>query len=97
MEVLYNLFKPLVDSEVFTVIMDIIIYLNPIALAPQVYKVIKAKSVEGISVTMYMIFFLIQLAFVFHGIKTQSSTVFLSMFISMIESLVIMITVKIKN
>ena len=93
METLNDRTKKLIETKLFETVMDLVIYANPIALAPQLYTVITADSVEGISIIMWLIFAVIQLAFVFHGIKTKSVSVFLSMLISMAESITIVVLV----
>jgi hypothetical protein len=97
MDMLYNHCKPLVEAKWFTVVMSITIFLNPIAIFPQVWTALTAPSVEGISAGMWFIFVIIQLAFIFHGIKSKSTSMFFSMVISLIETSTIIITVLIRS
>lgn len=87
----------LTESKIFTVFTPILIYLNPVALLPQVITVLNTENVAGISFWMWVVFALIQLAFVFEGIKNKNATIFLSMFISFIESVIILTVVFIKG
>lgn len=97
MEKLYQRVSWLVDASWFEKIMSLIIFMNPVALFPQVIVAFTASSVEGIALHMWYLFALIQTAFVFHGIKTKSLSVFLSMLISVIESLAIIIIVTMRG
>lgn len=93
MEALYNRFKYLVEARWFKIVMDSVIYANPLALAPQVYVAFTAVNVEGISLVMWFIFAVIQIAFAFSGIQTKKLSIFLSMSISFFESITIIIVV----
>ena len=52
--------------------------LTTASFVPQVYKVIKTKSVEGISLTMYSVFFTGILFWFYYGIKINSFSVILA-------------------
>ncbi|MFW0838114.1 MAG: hypothetical protein ACKKL5_03885 [Candidatus Komeilibacteria bacterium] len=97
MSKLYSIFAGLVEANWFTRVMDITVFLNPIAIAPQLWSVFTAPSVEGVSAGMWFIFAGIQLAFVFQGIKHKSASMFLSMLISLIETSTIIITVLVRS
>ncbi len=97
MEKLYELFKPLVEANWFKKLTDITIFLNPIAILPQVKEVFTASSVEGISIGMWLMFVAIQATFVFIGIKTKSASMFYSMLISLSASLTIITVVLIRG
>ena len=97
MDHLYQWFKPLVEARWFTMIMDVVIFANPLAILPQVVVVLTASSVEGIALPMWFIFAAIQAAFVSHGIKSKSSSIFLSMLVSFMESVVIIIAVLVRS
>jgi hypothetical protein len=97
MDFLHTRMKPLVETHWFEVIMSLIIFANPVAIAPQVLMAFTAPSVEGIAVPMWFIFAAIQAAFVFHGIKTRSASVFLSMLMSFLESIAIIAAVYIRG
>lgn len=97
METLHGRLKPLVEARWFEWMMSVVIFANPIAIFPQVLVVFTAPSVEGISLMMWGIFAAIQAAFVFHGIKTKSASVFLSMLVSVLESLTIIVTVLVRG
>jgi MtN3 and saliva related transmembrane protein len=52
--------------------------LTTASFVPQVYKVIKTKSVEGISLTMYSVFLAGILFWFYYGIKINSFSVILA-------------------
>lgn len=93
MDKLYSVCEPLVEAGWFKWLMGVIILSNPFALAPQVIVAFTAPSVEGISVTMWFIFLGIQTALAFNGIRAKQASVFISMSISVLESLTVIITV----
>ncbi|MDP2665747.1 MAG: hypothetical protein Q8P23_03920 [bacterium] len=97
MNSMYTRFAPLVNARWFEVVMSLLIFANPVAIAPQVFVVFTTPSVEAISVPMWCIFSAIQTAFVFNGIKTKNFSVFASMLISLIESIAIIVTVYVRG
>ena len=52
--------------------------LTTASFVPQVYKMVKTKSVEGISLTMYSVFFVGILFWLYYGIKIDSFSVILA-------------------
>jgi len=97
MDFLYSWTKPLTSALWFKRLMSFIIFLNPLALTPQVWSALTAPSIEGISVHMFFAFAAIQTAFVFNGIETRNKSIFISMSISLLESCVIIVTVYIRG
>ncbi|MFW0862741.1 MAG: hypothetical protein ACKKL6_04130 [Candidatus Komeilibacteria bacterium] len=97
MEKLYNTFAFLVEANWFKRVMDVTVFLNPVAIAPQIWSAFTAPSVEGISVGMWLIFAGIQLAFVFQGIKHKSASMFLSMLLSLMETSTIIAVVLVRG
>jgi len=97
MDTLHAGCRPIVESAVFNTIMSLIILINPIALLPQAYAAVTGPSVQGISLTTWSLFAVIQCAFTFNGIKTRSASVFFSMGISLFISLAIIATVLIRS
>lgn len=96
MDFLYEKVKPVVDTRLFEVIMTFAVFLNPLAIFPQLIDVLTLPSLNGVNVTMFYVFAVIQIAFVFHGIKTRSASIFFSMLISLIESITIITTVYVR-
>ena len=94
---LYQRFETVVTAQWLTVVINVIIYANPIAILPQLISALTAQNVEGISLSMWYIFGSIQAAFIFQGIKTKTSSIFFSMLISMLESIAIIIIVYIRS
>jgi uncharacterized protein with PQ loop repeat len=97
MNLLYGRFAPLVEAKWFKIVMTLIIFLNPLAILPQLIAVLTSPSVDGVAVNMWYMFTAIQTAFVFHGIQTKSPSVFFSMLISLSESIIIIVTVYVRT
>ena len=93
MNALYSRLESVVEAKWFAVIMSLVIFTNPLAVFPQLLVALTAPDVRAISIAMWFTFATIQLAFVFHGIKTKSASVFLSMLVSFLESVTIIIVV----
>ncbi len=84
-------------SGPYIFVSSIVILLNPVSLAPQVYRVFTAPSVEGISPTMWIIFAFVQLALLLEGIKMKKPALFFSMLVSILESLTILTVVMVRS
>jgi hypothetical protein len=97
MDSLYLRLQPVVERWLLVRVMSIIIFLNPVAIMPQVWTAIMAPSVEGISSSMWCIFAAIQAAFALQGIRTKTASIFLSMLISFVLSIVIILTVYVRS
>ena len=81
------------EQRFFKVVVAGLIFMNPVALAPQVWTAFTAPSVEGISLTMWVIFAFIQTAVIFEGIRVRSAPMFWSMLISVFQSITIIVVV----
>jgi len=77
---------PFLESSWFGWIYGLVVFLNPIAMLPQLWGVITTRNIEGLSLTMFVIFWSIQTAVALGAIKTLDWKLFLSMFISVIET-----------
>ena len=97
MEFLYERFKPVVETPWFETVMTLVVFLNPLAIFPQLLTVLTAPSVTGVTVTMWYVFAVIQIAFIFHGIKTKSASIFFSMLLSLAENIAIISIVYIRG
>ncbi len=97
MDVLHGYSRPLIEYRPFLTFVSLIFLLNPIALAPQVLTAITAPSVEGISIAMWFIFLLIQGAVMFQGIRIKDASMFVSMLLSMLESVSIIVIVFVRR
>ncbi|MBI2473330.1 hypothetical protein HYV70_02135 [Candidatus Uhrbacteria bacterium] len=97
MNFLYAQAEPIVETRWFEIIMTITVFLNPLAIFPQLLTVLTAPSVTGVTVTMWYVFAIIQIAFIFHGIKTKSASIFFSMLISLLENIAIITTVYVRG
>ena len=86
-------FCVVLEHKFFRTIIGGLIFMNPVALFPQVWTVIKAPDVTGISLTMWYIFAAIQTAVVFEGIRVRSAPMFWSMLISVFQSITIIAVV----
>jgi len=89
--------KPILNWRYFELITNLILFINPFALAPQLIRVITQPDVSGVSAESLGLFALIQLAFGFISIKTKKFWIFVSMVISLIFSLSTIIIVIIKS
>jgi len=86
---------PFLQTEWFTILYGLIVFLNPIAVAVQLISSIRSKPEElrGVAVSTFIIFLTIQLAVALGAIKSMDTILFLSMTISAVETfLVIIIT-----
>ena len=84
-------------SGPYEFISSTVILLLPVSIALQVYKVFTVPSVEGVSPMMWIVFTFVQLALLFEGVKMRRPVMFYSMFISIIESAIILTTVLIRS
>ena len=97
MDFLYAKTKPIVEAHWFEMVMTLVVFLNPLAIFPQLFTVLTAPSVQGVTVSMWYVFAVIQTAFVFHGIKMRSASIFFSMLISLLENIAIITTVYVRG
>lgn len=97
MDLLYQAFAPIVETPIFATAFSVLIFINPVALAPQLWSAIKAKSVDGISIPMLLIFLVVQTIMTLYGIQTKSTGMFLAMFLSMLITLGIILAVLIRR
>jgi len=84
------------DYKWFDWLVGATMFLNPIALLPQLVKVITTPSVEGLSVSSFLLFAVIQIAFVAVGIQKLDWRMFLSMGISFMETMSIVVIIIVK-
>ncbi|MEX1014442.1 MAG: hypothetical protein WDZ80_04755 [Candidatus Paceibacterota bacterium] len=89
--------RTLTSSSYYKFISSLVILINPLALLPQLVMVFTASSVEGVSLSMYVIFAFIQGAITLEGIRTKSPAMFWSMAISLLESLIIILMLFIRG
>ena len=94
---LYNRFERFVNHRWFDKLIGILLFLNPIALFPQVLAVIKSPTVSGVSIEMWSLSAVLQTVMILHSIKTKSASLFVVMVVSLIESLTIVTMVIIKS
>ncbi len=85
------------EQKFFKTVVAGLIFMNPVAFAPQVWTALTAPSVEGISLTMWVIFVAIQTAVVFEGIRVRSAPMFWSMLISVFQSITIITAILIRG
>lgn len=88
------------QSEWFNYFYGLIVFLNPIAIAPQILSSFRAKPEElrGVSISMFIIFLTIQLTVSLGAIRYGDLSLFISMLISAVITLtVIMVTVIKRN
>ena len=97
METLHAALASFIDAEWFRTAIGMVVLLNPFAIFPQVVKVFRAPSVDGISLFAFGIFALIQIAFGLEAIRAQNGWVFLAMVLSLVESLTIITVVHVRK
>ncbi len=79
------------DSKSFNWLFGVIVFINPIALAPAAYKAVTAPSVQGISVSSYLMFGILQIAFALFGIKHKDWRMFVAMVLSIVLNMIVVI------
>ncbi len=84
---------PFLESRWFNSFYGITIALNPLAMLLQVLDVLTTKQVEGISISMFVIFGLIQATLVLGAIRTLDWKLWLSMLISVFETGIIIVSI----
>ncbi len=80
---------------VFSFMYGFVIFLNPLAMLPQLLKAFKAKKEElgGVSIPMFFIFLTIQIMIALGAIKTLDTVLFASMGISaLLTAAIILVT-----
>lgn len=92
-DVLNGRLRGFLEQRFFKAVVAGLIFMNPVALAPQVWTAFATPSVEGISLTMWVIIAFIQTAAIFEGIRVRSAPMFWSMLISVLESITIVVVV----
>jgi hypothetical protein len=97
MDLMYERFAPLLNTKWFELVMSLTILLNPVAITPQVLKAFMIQDVSAISVPMWYLFAAIEAALTFSGIKARNAALFVSMLISMIESITIIVTIYVRG
>lgn len=97
MDALHGKFQRFLDHKLFKIIVGALMFLNPVAIAPQVWAAFTAPSVDGISITMWVIFAPIQAAVTLEGIRVRSVPMFWSMLISMLQSMSVIVVVLVRG
>jgi uncharacterized protein with PQ loop repeat len=84
---------PFLQTEWFSVLYGLVVFLNPFAIAPQLISSVRAKPEElrGVSVSMFVIFLTIQSAVALGAIKNMDLSLFGSMTISAVVALAVII------
>ena len=88
---------PFLNTEWFTYVYGLVVFLNAPALAPQLISSIRSKPEElrGVSIFMFFIFLAIQSAIALGAVKIFDAALFWSMAISAVETfLIIVITLS---
>lgn len=74
------------ESRWFGLLYGMIVGLNPLAMLPQLLGLLITRQVEGVSVSMFVIFWLIQTAVALGAIRVLDWKLWLSMTISVLET-----------
>jgi len=88
--------QKLLNNKYFDSITGLISVLNPIVVALQLYTVLTVENVEGVSISMWFCFILIQLTFALVAVKAKNFGMTISMALSVLISMSIIITTLIK-
>lgn len=96
-EYLHSRLSVALEHKFFKTVIGALIFMNPVALAPQVWTTINTQDVSGISLAMWYIFAAIQTAVVFEGIRVRSAPMFWSMLVSVFQSIMIIIIVLMRS
>lgn len=65
-------------------------FLTTIAFIPQVFKVLKTKSVEGLSLTTYLLYVSGVFLWFIHGVNLESLSMIVGNFVSILLTLIIL-------
>jgi len=67
-------------------------FINVGAMIPQLYKIINTKSVEGLSIEMFIVYSLVQIAFSLNGYFTRDRVLMICLGLSAFISTIIIST-----
>jgi uncharacterized protein with PQ loop repeat len=90
---------PFLQAEWFTVLYGLVVFLNPLAIAPQLISSIRSKPEElrGVAISMFVIFLTIQSAVALGAIKSSDISLFGSMAISAVITLAVIIVTVVRR
>jgi len=94
---LYDLFRVLLEQKWFDPLCSLVIFVNPIALFPQVVAAFTTAHPEEIVVLTWGVISCIQLAIVLQSLKTRTANLFFSMLLCLIETTTIVVVVCIRR
>jgi len=97
LEVLHTFLAPYLDTRYFKWTFGLLVFINPLALLPQIWTILTADSVAGVSMAMMTIFLAIQVIVALEGIRIKRWEFFLPMFLSAIESIFIIMVVIVRS
>lgn len=89
--------QPILEWKYFDFTTALIMFINPFALSPQLYRVITQSDVSSVSTESLGLFALIQVTFGIIAIKDKKFWIWVSMVISFIFSLTTITIVLIKS
>ncbi len=90
---------PFLQTEYFTFLYGWLVFLNPLALMPQLISSIRSKAIElqGVSVSMFVIFLIIQMTVALGAVNSMDVNLFWSMSISAVETFLIIVITQIRR
>ena len=90
---------PFLNTEWFGFVYGLVVFANPVALIPQLVGAVRSepKELKGVSVFMFFVFFAIQTMVSLGGIKAHDMALFLSMAISVLETMAIIVIVLVRR
>lgn len=90
---------PFLQDEYFTLLYGWLVFLNPVALVPQLISSIRSKAVElkGVSVSMFVVFLIIQTTVALGAVNNMDTSLFWSMAISALETFVVIVIITVRR
>lgn len=77
----------------WAILYGVIVFMNPVAMLPQLFSVLTTRKIEGLSLSMFLIFVSIQTAVALGAIRALDWSLFVSMTVSAVETSVIVVMV----
>lgn len=97
MTLLYEWLKPLLERKWFETVSSVIIFVNPLALFPQVLTAFTTTHPEEVVLLTWSVISCIQLAIALQSLKTRTPSLFFSMILCLIETITIVTVVSIRR
>ncbi len=90
---LHNKLSGFLDGKLFEVIFGLTVFMNPIGVWAQVYKLTVSATVAGLSMTTFSVFGAVQFILLLYGIKQEDWRIVLAMLLSIVGSVYIIASI----